>query len=308
MGTKKRKALGRGLSSLLPEIKSSNNISSEKRKVKPGKVNKSKSTDDGFDDYREISINSLEPSSKQPRRAMDNRHLEELTDSIREKGVLNPIIVRQKSTNSSKYIIIAGERRWRASRRAGLTKIPVIVKTTDELESFELALIENIQREDLSPLDEAVSYEHLMVTTGCHQDELARRVGKSRSAVANSLRLLRLPREVKTMLDEGKLTVGHARALLSLKNEDDMVKVAVRVVKEGISVRDVEKIVRKGTSTSKKRRKKKKLNPQLKQIEDRLRTSLGTKVKIKTKSKEKGSVSIEYYSLEQLDDIIKYLS
>ncbi|MDA3863768.1 MAG: ParB/RepB/Spo0J family partition protein [Deltaproteobacteria bacterium] len=306
MGTKKRKALGRGLSSLLPEKKSSTKIRSEKIKIKPEKIDKSR--DEVLDDYREISINSLEPSSKQPRRAMDNKHLEELTDSIREKGVLSPIIVREKSSRSSKYIIIAGERRWRASRRAGLTKIPVIVKTTDELESFELALIENIQREDLSALDEAVSYEHLMVTTGCHQEELARRVGKSRSSVANSLRLLRLPREVKTMLNTGKLTVGHARALLSFKSEDDMVKVAARVIKEGLSVRDVEKIVRKGAPTSKKSRKKKKLSPQLKQIEDHLRTSLGTKVKIKTKSKEKGSVSIEYYSLEQLDDIIKYLS
>jgi ParB family chromosome partitioning protein len=306
MGTKKRKALGRGLYSLLPEKKSSSKIRSEKIKIKPEKIDKSR--DEVLDDYREISINSLEPSSKQPRRAMDNKHLEELTDSIREKGVLSPIIVREKSSRSSKYIIIAGERRWRASRRAGLTKIPVIVKTTDELESFELALIENIQREDLSALDEAVSYEHLMVTTGCHQEELARRVGKSRSSVANSLRLLRLPRDVKTMLNTGKLTVGHARALLSFKSEDDMVKVAARVIKEGLSVRDVEKIVRKGAPTSKKSRKKKKLSPQLKQIEDHLRTSLGTKVKIKTKSKEKGSVSIEYYSLEQLDDIIKYLS
>ncbi|MBN2725564.1 MAG: ParB/RepB/Spo0J family partition protein [Deltaproteobacteria bacterium] len=292
----KRPALGRGLKALLPGNEESvplkaPSIPQEKDLIKYEK-----------DELLRVNINIVRPSPTQPRQALDEDLLEELASSIREKGLLNPIIVRK--TEEGIFHIIAGERRWRACGKAGMTTIPVIVKETTELEAFELALIENIQREDLSPLDEAESYKHILTMGNTSQEDVAKRVGKQRSTVTNSLRLLLLPGEVKTMLRNGSLTAGHARALLSLKDESRMIDTAEKVVKKGMSVRATEKLVKDSENTPKSRKKKESSGP-YREIEDTLRKSLGTRVKFHPKTKSRGSISIEYYSLDQLEQLMK---
>jgi ParB family transcriptional regulator, chromosome partitioning protein len=297
----KHKALGRGLSALLP---SKSPAPKKETKIEKTKESKSpKKTDENLG-LVSLPITSVYPSKNQPRKAVDEEALEELTESIRSKGILSPIIVRAGEDNN--YLIIAGERRWRAARRAGLTQIPVFLKETDELEAFELALIENIQREDLSPLEEADSYFFLMNSRGYAQDAVAGKVGKKRSTIANALRLLRLPQEVKDLLDTNKISTGHARALLGLSNETQMVETALIVVAQGLSVRDVEKLVRNESKRPAPRRRRTK-NQQLRALEDQLRNSLGTKVNLSELRKGKGIVAIDYYSLEQLDSIINLL-
>jgi ParB family transcriptional regulator, chromosome partitioning protein len=297
MASKKpHKALGRGLSALLPK----NDAKKRKSPSKPVIP-----TDDNEEKMIFVNIKSVEPSSLQPRRALDEDKLEELTESIREKGILNPIIVRKKDKN--RYTIIAGERRWRAAKRAGISKIPIISKDADELEAFELALVENIQREDLSPFDEAQSYKHLILTGGYQHEEIAHRVGKDRSTVTNSLRLLNLPEEIQQLVGSKKISVGHARALLGMEDEKLMIETANDVVKNGYSVRALEQLLKKGKKRSKPKKPVYLKTPQIKNIEDRLRSSLGTKIVLKAKNDDKGSLTINYYSVDQLNKIISLL-
>ncbi len=296
-----KKALGRGLSALIPDRK--NQAESPPAPVIPDERELLEAQPD--ENLLWVNINVVHPSELQPRTAMDEARLEELTESIREKGLLSPPIVR--ADGSGGYVIIAGERRWHACRRAGLTRIPVIVKEADELEAFELALVENIQREDLSPLEEAESYRYLIASRGYQHEEVAQRVGKQRSTVTNALRLLRLPSRVKQWLSERKLSVGHAVAILGLESEAEMEEVAATVIEKGLSVRATEKLVQ-GRKNPKPPKKRPEPPRSLAELQDRIQSNLGTRVKIRARSAEKGSITIEYYTLDQFEALYRFLT
>ena len=247
-----------------------------------------------------LKISQIEPNRTQPRRSFDEEALQELAGSIADHGVLQPILVRPQIYGG--YQIVAGERRYRASRMAGLTEIPAIVRELSDSETMQLALIENLQRQDLSPMEEAQGYRTLMDTYGFSQEEVARTVGKSRSAVANTLRLLGLPEEIKPLLEEGRLSAGHARALLGLNDPKDIEAAAKKIVDESLSVRQAESLVKKLNSDAKKPEKEKpqKLS-RYAEVELALNQVLGTKVKIKdNKNDTGGELIIEFYDAPEL--------
>ncbi|NLK33879.1 MAG: ParB/RepB/Spo0J family partition protein [Gracilibacteraceae bacterium] len=251
----------------------------------------------------EIKITEIEANDKQPRKAFGDETLMDLAESIKEHGVIQPIIVRKLGSG---YQIIAGERRWRASRLAGKKTIPAIVKECSNLEVMEFALIENLQREDLNSIEEAMAYKSLIEEYDMTQEEISKKIGKSRPAIANSLRLLQLPQEVIKMIEKGEISQGHARALLSVSGEKNQIEMAKRIVAHQLSVRQVEKM-----AGNIKRKKKKEVLPDAYQIEishleERLKTALGTKVTIQHKN-NKGKIEIEYYSNEDLDRILDLL-
>ena len=248
-----------------------------------------------------IKISQIEPNRNQPRRSFDEESLQELAQSISEHGVLQPILVRPQIYGG--YQIVAGERRYRASRIAGLTEIPAIIRELSDSETMQIALIENLQRSDLSVLEEAKGYQTLMEEYGFSQEDVARTVGKSRSAVANTLRLLGLPDAVRGLLEEGRLSAGHARALLALGNSEIADEAAQKVVKEGLSVRETEALVKKlGTAKPQKRKSVKKDKPALyTEVELSLSEHLGTKVTVTEDAKKGGGVlSIEFYNPAEL--------
>lgn len=249
----------------------------------------------------EIEISEIEPNSQQPRKDFDEEALNELANSIEKHGLLQPIIVRPLL--SGRYEIIAGERRWRASRIAGLSRVPVIVKAMDEQTAAEAALIENLQREDLNPYEEALGYSALIEKFSITQEQAADRVGKSRAAVTNALRLLKLPADMLAALREGKITAGHARALLSSEGErqQEMFKAAL----EGASVRTLEAMAKKKEAAPKKEVKVNKFH---KEVELSLREALGRPVTVKSKSGSKGTLTIEFYSKEELTDFAQRLA
>lgn len=247
-----------------------------------------------------LKISQIEPNRTQPRRSFDEEALQELAGSIADHGVLQPILVRPQIYGG--YQIVAGERRYRASRMAGLTEIPAIVRELSDSETMQLALIENLQRQDLSPMEEAQGYRTLMDTYGFSQEEVARTVGKSRSAVANTLRLLGLPEEIKPLLEDGKLSAGHARALLGLNDPKEIEAAAKKIVDESLSVRQAESLVKKLNSDAKKPEKEKpqKLS-RYAEVELALNQVLGTKVKIKdNKNDTGGELIIEFYDAPEL--------
>ncbi len=245
-----------------------------------------------------IKISQIEPNRDQPRRSFDEDALEELSQSIKEHGVLQPILVRPQIYGG--YQIVAGERRYRASRMAGLTEIPAIIKELSDSETMQIALIENLQRRDLSDLEEAKGYQTLMDEYGFSQEEVARTVGKSRSAVANTLRLLGLPDDVKELLEQGKLSAGHARALLAVDQDKKIKEAADKIVKEGLSVRQTEKLVKSMGGAKPKKQAVKKLSPYT-EVELALTDALGTKVTVtENKKKGGGTLNIEFYDPEEL--------
>ena len=245
-----------------------------------------------------IKISQIEPNRNQPRRSFDEDALEELSQSIKEHGVLQPILVRPQIYGG--YQIVAGERRYRASRMAGLTEIPAIIKELSDSETMQIALIENLQRRDLSDLEEAKGYQTLMDEYGFSQEEVARTVGKSRSAVANTLRLLGLPDDVKELLDQGKLSAGHARALLAVDQDKEIKEAVDKIIKEGLSVRQTEKLVKSMGSAKPKKQAVQKLNPYT-EVELALTDALGTKVTVtENKKKGGGTLNIEFYDPEEL--------
>ena len=245
-----------------------------------------------------IKISQIEPNRNQPRRSFDEDALEELSQSIKEHGVLQPILVRPQIYGG--YQIVAGERRYRASRMAGLTEIPAIIKELSDSETMQIALIENLQRRDLSDLEEAKGYQTLMDEYGFSQEEVARTVGKSRSAVANTLRLLGLPDDVKELLDQGKLSAGHARALLVVEQDKEIKEAADKIIKEGLSVRQTEKLVKSMGSAKPKNTAVQKLSPYA-EVELALTDALGTKVTVtENKKKGGGTLNIEFYDAEEL--------
>ena len=256
-----------------------------------------------------LKISEIEPNKNQPRTEFDEEALTDLADSIAQHGVLQPLLVRPIAGEDG-YQIVAGERRWRASRMAGLTEVPAIIRELSDSEVMEIALIENLQRENLSPIEEALGYKSLIESYSFTQEEVAKTVGKSRTAVANAIRLLSLPQSILNLLSEGSLTAGHARALLSLKSPDEMEQVAKKAVEDFLSVRELEKlckdILEKTSAEKKKIKFAKKRNPFYDEVEIALKTSLGRRVKVKEKThKNKGILEIEFYNKEDLADLAK---
>lgn len=248
-----------------------------------------------------LKISEIEPNRSQPRKEFDEKALSELAESISEHGLLQPLLVRPLTLGG--YEIVAGERRYRACRMAGLTEVPVIIRELSESETMELALIENLQREDLTPLEEAMGYEVLMNEHGFTQDEVSKSVGKSRPAIANALRLLKLPEDVKELLKENKISAGHARALLSLENEENMLELAELIVAKDLSVRQTEKLC-KNASKEKKPEAPEKKPSYYSMVELALNEALGRKISIsKNKGKEGGVLQIEFYSDEELTEL-----
>lgn len=248
-----------------------------------------------------IDINKIFPREDQPRKEFRDESLKELASSIKEKGVLQPIIVSRVGDGTFK--IITGERRWRAAFIAGLTKVPALIKDFSGRDSLEVALIENIQREDLNPIETAEAFNRLINEFNIKQDELSARVGKDRATIANYLRLLKLPEEVKSLIFSGAITTGHAKAIVSLEDRVKQIEIAKQISQKGLSVRETENLVKR---FSKKPKIKKPKDPQISLLEQDLIRSLGTKVKILHKDK-RGKIEIEYYSLEELERLLDIL-
>ncbi|MDZ4673222.1 MAG: ParB/RepB/Spo0J family partition protein [Gemmatimonadota bacterium] len=258
---------------------------------------------------RELAVTQIRPNPFQPRRSFDETALAELTASIKASGLLQPLVVR---ANGSSYEIIAGERRWRAVQRLGWSKVSVVVKEADDKALLTLALIENLQRDDLTPIDEATAYQRLMDEFTMPQAEVARLVGKDRSTVSNSLRLLKLPTAVQTMLEERSLTEGHARALLALADADEIVRVAKEAVGQGWSVRQTEARVRGETLETGLRNRIRKAKPaartaaaEIRRVEDALRQRLGTDVRVTARRKGRGAITVSYYSNDDLSRLLE---
>ena len=254
----------------------------------------------------ELPIDELSPNPYQPRRKFDAEALAELADSIKAHGVLQPIVVRKKD---GAYQIIAGERRWRAAKAAGLSTIPALVKQMDDSSMMQVALIENLQREDLNPIEEAVAYRKLMDEFGLTQEELSTAVGKSRPVIANAVGLLNLPQQVQDQLAEGRITAGHARCLLTLPGAQLQTSLADRIVKDGLNVRQTEQLVRRLTeNVSRKQngRRRGRSDPDAALLAGRLSERLGTKVKL-TGTPHKGVIQIEFYAAEDLDRILEII-
>ena len=299
----KRKGLGKGIDSLIPDTGSSKGkVNSEKKPVVKEVIKEViKEVKAPADTMMKIS--DIEPNREQPRKNFDKEALEELADSIRQFGIIQPIVVQKKDDY---YEIIAGERRWRAAKLAKVKEVPVVIKEYTKQEVMEIALIENIQRKDLNPIEEALAYKSLIDEYHLKQDELAKRVSKSRAAIANAMRLLKLTDEVQNMLINDDISMGHARALLALDQEDLQLEAAKVVIEKGLSVRDTEKLV------------KSILNPKqvklpipsseeavYESIATKLREKLGTKVSINHKKGGKGKIEIEYYSKEEFERILE---
>ena len=254
-----------------------------------------------------LKLNLIEPNSEQPRKNFDEESLQELADSIRQYGILQPLIVQKKGNH---YEIIAGERRWRAAKLAGITDVPVLIREYDKQQTMEIALIENVQRADLNPIEEAQAFQQLIQEFHLTQEEIANRVSKNRATITNSMRLLKLDVRVQDMLADGKISSGHARALLGLEEGERQYQVAVKINEEKLSVRDVEKLV-KLLNRPEKPKKEVETGPDInliyRQIEDKLKSIMGTKVLINRKDKNKGRIEIEYYSQEELERLIEMM-
>ena len=281
---REKKGLGKGLGALIP----SDDDSGQKgiRLGGPG--------------YRELPIGAIKVNPYQPRDIFDEEMLSNLTASIREVGVLQPILVRSKDADS--YELIAGERRWRAAKRAGLDTIPAIIRDVEDLTSLEHALVENLHRQDLGPLEEAAAFQQLIDDFGLSQEAVGQRVGKSRSAISNSLRLLHLPSSVQNYLLSGEISAGHARALLALASRQDQDQLAQRIVKEGLSVREVETIVRQGSSVQKTKQTKRPKSAAVLEAEQQLSEYLNTTVVVSSSGK-KGKITIEFADIDDLSRI-----
>ena len=255
----------------------------------------------------ELPVSEIEPNRDQPRKAFDEEQLEELADSIRKYGVLQPLLVQKKGDS---YEIIAGERRWRAAKLAGLKKVPVVIREYSPQQTMEIALIENVQRADLNPIEEALAYQRLMQEFSLKQEEIAERVSKNRTTITNSMRLLNLVPGVQQMLAEGRITSGHARALLGVSDPQQQLALAQKVEQEKLSVREIEKAV-KLLGREKKEKKKSQVDEAVELVfqdmENRMKTVMGTKVNISRKDKTKGKVEIEYYSEAELERIVELI-
>ena len=305
-----KKGLGRGLDTLIPKKDNNNNnpVNSNKRKTNK----KTATSDDASLELKDkevlIDINEVEPNRNQPRKVFDEDTIEELADSIKQYGIIQPLIVRKMDNY---YEIIAGERRWRAAKKAGLKDVPVIVKNYDDNDILKISLIENIQRENLNPIEEAKAYQQLKSEYGLKQDEIAASVSKSRVAVTNTLRLLKLDERVQKMIIENLISSGHGRSLLSLEDGDEQYQAATKIMDDNLSVREAEKLVKSIINNKEKNTNEEIIkggNSQETEIfdyfENRMKDILGSKVIIKNKKNNKGKIEIEYYSKDELERII----
>lgn len=288
------RGLGKGLDSLIP---ASAGITKNESK------GREKASEKGQETL--VKITMVEPNRDQPRKNFDEDALLELSESIKQFGLLQPILVQDKKDH---YEIIAGERRWRASKLAGLKEVPVIIKNLTDQEVVEISLIENIQREDLNPIEEALAYKRLLNEFHLKQDEVAERVSKSRTAVTNSMRLLKLSEEVQQMVIDEMITTGHARALLAIEDLEKQYMYAQKIFDEKLSVRETEKLMKNLDKPEKQKKEKgKNLDFIYQDIEEQLKTSLGTKVSVSSKENGSGKIEIEFYSSEELDRIVDIL-
>ncbi len=284
----KHSGLGKGLDSLISKKYTEAPRPAAKKPAEPAETGKEV----------KVSIDLITPNREQPRKNFEPEALAELTESIKQHGVIQPLIVVKKGKG---FEIIAGERRYRAAKQAGLKELPVIVREYTEKEKSEIALIENIQREDLNPIEEAKAYEKLINDHGLRQEDLAERISKSRSAITNTLRLLRLSEKVQQMVIDGKLSEGHARALLGAENKSRQESLAKLIADKGLSVRETEALVKRGSAKKKRRSTKNPDDEIYARLEDDLKQIMSTKVTIKRETEEKGRIMIEYYSLDELD-------
>ena len=278
----KRMALGKGLGALLPEFGQAESKA-----------------------FLYCGIEEIIPNRSQPRKHFDESKLQELAESIKEKGILEPLIVRKTDQG---YELIVGERRWRAAQKAGLKEVPVVVKEAEGREALEISLIENLQREDLNPIEAAEAFKHLIEEFKISQEDLSKRIGKDRTTIANTLRLLKLPIEIRNQLLQNRITSGHARAILSLESKEKQKELCALIIKKGLSVREVEALAKRWSEKPKKSitavKKKGDLESQLNSLQDSLRKYLGTKVQINRKG-NRGKIEIEYYSNQDLERIVE---
>jgi ParB family transcriptional regulator, chromosome partitioning protein len=282
-----KKGLGRGLSALIPSAE----LKTESRAEQAPS---------------EIAVDRITPSPFQPRRSFDEEKIEELAGSIRNQGIIQPLVVRPKGDG---FELIAGERRWRAAMKAGLSRVPVVIREASDHEALQLALVENLQREDLNAIEEANGYRRLQEEFQWSQEEMAERVGKSRPAIANSLRMLSLPAEVQQEVVAGNLPAGQARALLGLHTEALIISASREVITKGLSTRETEKMVRLLLIGRKRRRQVSLIDPDLKSIVEELQRALGTRVRLIAKARtSKGKIEIEYYTLPDLERIIQSIT
>lgn len=294
----KKKGLGKGLDSLIPDNKSIKTISSEK-------VTEEKKDDQVKSGVQMMKINMVEPNRDQPRKNFEEDALLELADSIKQFGILQPLIVRKRKDY---YEIIAGERRWRAAKIAGAKEVPVIIKEYTDQEIVEIGLIENIQRENLNPIEEAMAFKRLLEEFNLKQDEVAERVSKSRTAVTNSMRLLKLDAKVQQMIIDDMITTGHARALLAIDDPELQLTIANQIFDEKLSVRETEKLVKEIKNPKKPKEKKVVENSFIyRDLENKMKDVFGTKVSISSKGKGKGKIEIEYYSDDELEQMFEMI-
>lgn len=275
----KRKVLGKGLGALIQSVERTGG------------------------DYIKASINDIKPNRFQPRKIFDEKSLKELTDSIREKGILEPLLVRR---NNSGFELIAGERRLRAAKLAELNEVPVLIMDASDEEAQELAIIENIQREGLNPIEQAEGFKGLIEKFGLSQEDVAKKVGKERATVANFLRLLKLPQDIRDEIAKGSLTMGHAKAILSIDKESLQREICRKAIQKGLSVREIESLINKYNELAKPSASKKKTALETKYIEKEMQGILGTKVSIKEK-KGKGRIEIEFYSLDEFERLLEII-
>ncbi|MCI5727896.1 MAG: ParB/RepB/Spo0J family partition protein [Clostridium sp.] len=274
-----KRGLGKGLGALIPEEKKESSLM--------------------------IDINKIKSNSEQPRKNFDNDKILELSESIKVHGIIQPLILKQ---NNDEYIIIAGERRWRAAKMAGIKEVPAIVMELSDKDILEISLIENIQREDLNPIEEAIAYKKLLTDFEITQEQLSERLGKSRTVITNSMRLMKLDERVQQYIIEGVLSEGHGRALLSIKDNNELqYEVAQKTIDDGMSVRQLEKLIKSGVLERKPKKKQKELNPYYRDVKDKLQNHFGTKVNINA-NKGKGKIEIEYYSEEDLQRILDIIN
>ncbi|MCQ4637451.1 ParB/RepB/Spo0J family partition protein [Anaerovorax odorimutans] len=289
----KNRGLGRGLDALFSSSEiDTKEISAEKKEEIQAR---------GIDF---ININDIKPNENQPRKVFDEEKLQELASSIREHGLIQPVILRKAEKG---YEIVAGERRWRACRKAGLKEIPCIIKELTDEQNMLVAIIENMQREDLNPIEEAEGLNQMIGNFGMTQEEVSKSVGKSRPYITNSLRLLKLPEEVRNFVSEGKLTTGHARAIAGIADKEKQIELAEFTIKGELSVREIEKLIKEEHSPKKRNpRKKAAKSADVKRVEEDLKHIIGTKVTL-NQSGRKGKIEIEYYSREELERLIELL-
>lgn len=296
----KRGGLGKGLDSLIPD---NGKAADREKKVKVVEKVVEKIIEKPAE--VKLKINQIEPNRQQPRRKFDEETLQELADSIRQFGILQPLIVQEREDF---YEIIAGERRWRAAKLAGLKELPVIIRKMTDQEIVEISLIENIQRENLNPIEEAAAYRRLLTEFQLKQEEVAERVGKSRTAVTNSMRLLKLDERVQQMVVEEMLSTGHARALLAIEDPELQFQTANKIYNEKLSVREVEKLVKNiGKEKPAKKERDFQQDAVFQDLEERMKASLGTKVSINRKDDKRGKIEIEYYSIEELERLMEMI-